>query len=187
MKYFRLREHVEFPGGSWHLGKLYAQGGERLDSRIFNAGKSVKLEYPLPLSLQIKRPGPSLDYDCDSFGMPVVTHALGEALIKIVPDEIQLFPVEIIGAKGSYDILNITQTVDCLDETRTRGYHWTPEIGGRVRKYYMLADEHVDPERTNGHKLFRLKNWEVVVICSQEVKDVFDALHIKGALFDPAV
>jgi hypothetical protein len=135
------------------------------------------------LVFPIERRGIELEFNGPEL-LPVVVEPLAEALRELAPSEVQLFPVEIPGQSRRYCILNVTEALDCIDERRTRGEHNPP---GSSRKYRNLSDVHIVPEIAAGHHLFRLANWEVALICSKRVRELFELHRVRGALFEAVV
>jgi hypothetical protein len=143
----------------------------------------VETGWERDLVFPIERRGIELEFNGPEL-LPVVVEPLAEALKELAPSEVQLFPVEIPGQSRRYSILNVTEIIDCIDERRTRGDRCSP---GERRKYHYLSDLHILPEIAAGHHLFRLANWEVALICSKRVMELFELHRVRGAQFVPVV
>jgi len=160
-----------------------AERNASLYSDVFPLEKGWEQELVLP----VEEEGISLDYSHGFGMMPIINKHLAEELLKLAHDDIQLFPVKILGHEEEYFIMNVIQVAECVDERRSRGILWKPGMAGDPRRYSSLSEIHIDPTRTSGHKLFRLKHWEMVLICSEEIKDLFDRMEAQGALFRPVM
>ena len=57
-----------------------------------------------------------------------------------------------------------------------------PDLEGQ---YEVIGTLVIDPSRTGGHKLFRVKDWEVGLIASEEIKEAFERAGVAGARFTP--
>ena len=100
--------------------------------------------------------------------------------------DVQWFPIDIPGASGSYQILNAIHSLECLDEVRaeftlSKPGH-PPDLAG---KYHDIAKIRIDPDRTRDHHIFRLRDWEVVLLVSGTIKDALADIPHLGVLFNP--
>jgi hypothetical protein len=173
---------MDFPG-RWSLGSPFREPGERIDPRTFTRG--APSEWTEALFVKPSVEGTPLDFTFAAFDMPVATRELAERLQQLSPDEIQLFPIRVIGSDQEHRIVNFTQIVSCLNEARTHVEFWSEKDGrpDKIGQYSLVSEIHVDPTKIGNHKIFRLGGWKIAVICSQEVKDLFEQYEATGARF----
>ena len=77
--------------------------------------------------------------------------------------------------------------LSCVDEqTSAEVRFWGPDDGrpDLIGTYRSIGGLRVDPSRAGQHKLFRIKNWEMALIASGEIKDAFERERIVGAVFE---
>jgi hypothetical protein len=86
----------------------------------------------------------------------------------------------------SYEILNSTRSIACLDEQKSDYLKWLPGDyrADLVGSYRMVPKLIIDPTRvpTDAH-FFRITDWEVALIVSQILKDTMEAEGCFGAKF----
>ena len=119
--------------------------------------------------------------------MPVVSMDVGQTIQRIAPREVELFPVDIPGAKQRYAILNAICLVNCLDEFRSEFTRWElkdnrPEMMGR---YKMISTIRIDPLRARGHHIFRIMGWPLALLVSGVVKHAIEDVPNLGVEFRP--
>ena len=196
--YYDLRDDVEFPG-RWFLRGPVDSLGQKIDERVFTEGTPVGRVVPLwtgdttiavpPFRIVPRECGVPLDFTFADFDMPVLKAELAEALTALAPDAIQRIPVDVESANGKYEIVNIIGKVKCLDEERCVYKWWTdadnrPEMVGRYRGVGPIV---IKPELAAGRNIFRIAGWEIAVVVSQRIKDLFESLEVTGVKFKSAV
>lgn len=185
--------------GRWHLKGLTDANGARLDPREFCNGQIISetpemrlrsdrgefLRVSLPLTLGMRNDGVQLDFTYGPFQIPVVTPNVIQLLRSAGVEGFQTFPARVEGVGREFSILNITERRECIDRERSRVQWWEqsdarPDKLGKPRAIYELV---VARERVEGCHLFRLEGWEIAVIVSSKVKDLFDANSVSGTEF----
>lgn len=186
----------------WHLGELTDAEGNELDCRDFTYGHRIDLCNPLvlslrhedtriqvspPLILEIQKQGPPLDMTLGAFDTLVASKKAADLLQRLCGEEVQRFPVTIGNYSSEFEIINCARTVDCLDTERSEIEWWTaedhrPDKAGQPR---MITDLVIDPRRTEGANIFRIKNWDVVMVVSNKVVTALKQAGIKGVAFQP--
>lgn len=169
----------------WVLGSPLDPQGCEVDPRLFIAGKRVA-ELPL-LTIPVAQVGEVVDFNLAAFDMPVTPRKFNEALERLVGDAIQRIPVTIQGYSDRFEILNLCETVDCLDEIKTKHVMKWNNIDGRLDKigeYRMIVGLQVDPSRIGRHHIFRLGGWEISPICSEDIKNFMESFELTGVHFE---
>lgn len=128
-------------------------------------GKKLILE----LSLE------SGDYRGDIIGgfLTLYSDDLKEALDDLGVDNIDYYPVGLHDQntdelEGGYSIANIIGLLDCVDRQKSKIKMWP---SGRGFDFESII---IDETRTNGQKIFRLKDDPTKVIINEELKQYFD-------------
>ena len=174
-KFFRVLE-VPDPD-RWYLGDTLMLDGEELLNALFSSGKRV-MHPPRPLYVAIEVPGYETKYNFSSLNTTIVEVGLGGAIEQLAGDQVQRIPVVVDGREGLYEILNVCNLIDCIDEERSDFEKWTEEDDWpeRLGEYKMFLDCWIDdamiPPDTH---MFRLANWEVVVLVSEEMKQLLSS------------
>lgn len=170
----------------WFLGSPLDPAGNEVDAREFTYG-NVLGPQPL-LSLPIYQRGEKVDFNFAAFDMIVTPTTLNEELEKIAGSAIQRFPVTVEGcAATEFEILNVCNRLACLDEKRSYFERWTEAHGrpDKVGGYRIVRNMHIDRSVAEGHHIFRLEGWRVVLIVSDAVKQLFDSRRVTGIAFQP--
>lgn len=84
------------------------------------------------------------------------------------------------------EILNVVDRVGCIDEPRSQFTKWTPE-DGRLEKtgdYRMVTHLQLNSRLANSHHLFRVTEWPVALIASEQVKSLLED-GTTGLRFEP--
>lgn len=99
--------------------------------------------------------------------------SLKEALDSLGVDNILYFPVRLRhqddgSTEGGYLLTNIIGLLDCVDMAKSKVKYWPSGMG------FDFLSMAIDETKTNGAKIFRLKDDPTKVIINQELKDYFD-------------
>jgi hypothetical protein len=182
--FYELCDDVESPG-RWYLDGVIAPGAQDIDPRDFNEGQWMNA--PSSLTVRVRNDGRPLDFTFADFRMPVVTRTVGAMIADIAPNAVQCIPVTVAGQQQPYDILNVTSRCRCIDESRSSIVRWTPRDGrpDKVGQYRMITTLRVDRVQAAGKQIFRCEGWKIVVIVSEQLKDLFDRNRISGVCFRP--
>ena len=182
--YYRLCDDMQMPD-RWHLRAPVLPSGEEIDARLFTGGRPV--DPPASLRLPLRQPGRPLDFTLGDFDMPVATRPLAEYLARLAPGSVQCVPVSIDGEADEFVILNVLRSVRCLDEASSKIQYWTAADGRpeKVGQYRMVLNETIDAQRAAGFDLFRLGGWEIVIVCTDRVKQDLEKQGFSGLTFIP--
>lgn len=107
-------------------------------------------------------------------------HLMNVLRSELSQERVQGIPVEIDGTDERYEILNVLDIVDCLDEKRS-GLSWRTSEDGV--KSYAVNVLRIDPNKAEGHDLFRVKTWPVALVCSERIRDLLIANGVTGIRF----
>ena len=183
--YYDFWDEKEIPG-RWYLGDLIGPSGW-LDPQPFVSGTGP-LNPEGPLRIEQYRLGKPLDYTMADRGMPVVSERAAAVLREIAGADVELIPLEVEGRPEPYFIGNAIHAIDCVDEQRSEGIRrWGPEDGRpeRIGDYKPFDKLRVDPARTEGHNIFRVKRCLVYLIVSERLKEALERANLTGLYFKP--
>lgn len=168
----------------WYLKAPVDPSGIEIDPRIFTRGLPVA-SFPC-LSIPLRRKGDIVDFNFCDFDMVVVSAELNTELAALVGETIQRIPVRIDGCDRQFEILNVTDLVECVDEAASTFMKWTEADGrpDKVGQYRMFTKLRIDPHIASEHHFFRVSGWPIALIASEQVKNLFEARNILGVKFD---
>ncbi len=185
MRYFDLHDDVHVPG-RWELGvPVNQQGREIADPWMFRQGVPVHIEERLRVPL--KATGKPLDFSLAGIGVtPVVSAKVASLFKSLVPDDVQLFPVDIDGQPDGFCILNVTRLVRCIDDAASEEVrYWKLEDGRpeRVGQYRAVHGLRIDPAKVGNAKVFRTWGWSIVLVISEDLKAALERACASGVTF----
>jgi hypothetical protein len=164
----------------WYLKSPVDAAGNELDPRIFTQGVRVG---PQPqLTLPLRRRGDEVDFNFCDFDMVVVPSVLSAQLDAFVGSAIQRIPVTIEGQSEGFEILNVCDLVQCVDESRSLLTKWTADDSRpeRIGQFRMIAKLKIDRTAASGHHIFRVAGWPIALIVSEDVKKLLESRRVSG-------
>jgi len=181
-QFYSMADDVEYPG-RWYLGAPLDALGNPVDPEMFRVARTVTVAEPLRIS--IRRPGSPLDFTFASLDMPVANARTTELLRELAPTQLQIFAAAVDGQEDKYFIINILPVRFCVDESKSEFMKWTKDDhrADLASQYRMISRLRVDSNRAAETPIFRLGGYKIVVIVSDEIRDVFVAARISGVRF----
>jgi hypothetical protein len=184
LKYFRI---LQFGDGwdYWFLEQPTDQYGRMCRAGEFQCGRIWNSENKL--STRVKYDARHGNFVRGGLGEYYVSRTLMDKLRIVVPPElIQGIPVTIEGVDEQYEILNTLDVVDCVDNDRS-WFDLVPEDfpNSSVRGCYRMHRFVADARKCAGHDLFRVKRWEIALLCSDRIRNLLLANKVTGIRFDP--
>lgn len=170
----------------WYLKSPLSLDGNEVDARLFTQG--VQVSHQPPLTLPVRREGDEVEFNLCDFDMVVTPSSLNVDLESLVGPAIQRIPVVVEGRKDEFEILNVCDLVQCVDESRSLFTKWT-EADGRPDKvggFRMFAKLKIDPIAASGHDIFRIAGWPIALVVSEKVKSFFEMRNVSGVRFEQA-
>jgi hypothetical protein len=169
----------------WFLKSPVDSSGREVDPRLFTQG--VRVASPAPLRLPLRRNGEEVSFNFCDFDMVVTPSALNAELQTLVGSAIQRIPVTIETKAGKYEILNVCELVDCVDESRSTFTKWTDAAGRpeKVGQFRMFSNFKIKPLIAHGHHIFRIAGWPIALIASEQVKSLFETKSTSGVAYEP--
>jgi hypothetical protein len=183
-KYYRLLGD-RAATAHWQLGSPTDLAGNDVDPRLFTEGVPVGPQPPLAVFL--RQLGEEVDFNFCDFDMIVTSSALNAELEELVgPSVVQRIPVSVGGHTNKFEILNVCELIQCIDETKSSVTKWTAADGRpeKISQIRMITELKINPQAALGHHIFRLAGWPIALIVSEEVKDLFDAKGVRGLNYE---
>ncbi|QAT87966.1 hypothetical protein EJ065_6437 [Corallococcus coralloides] len=117
---------------------------------------------------------------------PIANELVANVFSSLAPGDVQLLPVSIEGESERYFVVNATRVIDCIDEARCREVHHYDEDAppGLEGEYNWIYGLRIDPSKTEGAQVFRLKKFKVAFIVSEDVKNALEAVGNLGVSFE---
>lgn len=158
--------------------------GKELDAREFCYGRPYR--GPVPAFVPIQQEGQRVPFTLAAFDMPVVEERVARTIESIAGKDVECYPVSVEGSSATYMIINVVSSLACVDETKSTIMKWGANDGrpDKVGRYRMITNLTIDPARVEGHDIFRIADWEVALIVSEQLRDAIEADDL-GIVFDP--
>jgi hypothetical protein len=181
-KYYRLLNELNAPNDRWFLGKVNFDGEWDFWKYLSAGGAEVAHK---DLSVSVREWGRKLDFTFADFDLPIVNEKVAELMPQ---DDVQFLPVEIEGHVffQKYFIMLIKNELDCVDETKSVFDRWEennlirPDKAGKYKTFYKL---YVQSDKIGKQGIFRIKDYNTIIIMNDELKKKFDKLNISGVKF----
>ena len=135
---------------------------------------------PNPLPMEVIGPGTPVDFNLPLYG-PLIVNKRCKLILQelLVPEAMQEIPVAIKGAEDEWYGINLLESVDCIDFNLSKAeyYDANHSRAGELRSLDRMI---LDPEKAEGHDLFRVAGWRVAVIASERLMKTFEKAKITG-------
>ncbi len=183
-RYHDLWDDMRSPG-RWHLSSPVDAQGRDVDPWQFKEGRPLDLkEVPL---FRLARPGRALDFTLTGLTIPLV-HGRVVALFERMglQKEVQFLTAHVEGQAEPYFILNVLQTLRCIDDARCEEVrYWLPEDNrpDKTGQYRNIAGLKIDPTRVGAAQIFRTWGWRGPIIVSEHIKLAMEDADITGPEF----
>src|SRR4028118_796744 len=144
-RYFDLWDNMRITG-RWHLKSPVDEQGKEVDPWQFKAGIWLKLE-DMPV-FRLARDGSALDFTLTGLTIPLVHRRVISLFESLgLQKEVQFLPARVEGQREPYFILNVLQTLRCIDDARCEEVlYWLPEDNrpDKVGQYRNVAGLRID-------------------------------------------
>jgi hypothetical protein len=184
-RYFDLSDDVYVPG-RWDLGPPTDAQGREVDDYVFTKGERATLEGRLGIPFR-GGDGKALDFSEVGIGVPLVSARVAAVFAELAPKDVQLIPVDVEAHSEPFFILVCTRLVKCIDdEASDEVRYWKPEDGRpeKTGRYRAVHGMRIDPVKVDDAKVFRPWGWDVVLIISEDIKQVLERMGATGAKFE---
>jgi hypothetical protein len=186
MKYYLMREDTNIPN-RWYLGDI-----KHCDNWLFT---DPPVEYMEPCTYEIEMQSNGVDLDFSLAGyasVPILSHKAKDSLIGIFDfDEpfrhVVLEPAKIAGRQERFYVMIVETQLDCVDETRSTFEKYElddPVRPDRAGEYRIFLNLVIDPTKTNGKNIFRIKKHLGALVVSEQVKSRMEQAGVTGVIFE---
>jgi len=186
-RYFEIYDDV-YIEGRWHLVDPADQHGANI-SAVFKRGEPAKVAGPVQLGHSDAAPrGDSLDYTVITGDrVPVVSARVGEMLKRLAPGDVELVPAAVEGFHEQFFVVNVLTVRRCIDEAGSGQVEkYTEEdrevFPDKAGKYFLVVEMKIDKSKVQNAKMFWTWGWGALIV-AEEIKNAFEAAHVKGAKF----
>lgn len=176
-RYFELDEDL-YIKGRWYLDG--PTDDDQRDEREFTYGTALELRGPLLAPIHTR--GMALDFTLTLSQAPVLSKRFSDAIRSLVRGHAQLFPVCIEGYHG-FEVMNTTELVACIDESRSDFTKWTAESArpDRAGEYHYVRVLRLNTNQIPSHlHAFRILHYTGPLIVSQAFVDTILPLNPIG-------
>ncbi len=178
MSYFDLT-YEGFEGEQWGVSIPPIRPGETEWWDVWAFSRCETYTGPVPiLGEEYEGPERRTAFTWCSFNAFVVSQAMGKVMQSVAPESIQLVPLVIDDEpSGQWFILNVLDQVACIDHKPSK-VEWGVRDGKEkiISVYYLEIDE----QKAAGHHIFRLEEFPVQVLVSQEMADAMNQSGLDG-------
>ncbi|MBN8652638.1 MAG: hypothetical protein J0L67_14495 [Cytophagales bacterium] len=182
MQYFKLIDDLDNPPGRWFLGELNFD-----DEWDFWKYISVgRVDVPKKdLFVSLRKDGFPIDFTFADFELMILNEKAANLMSK---DDVQFIPVAVNGCTSGnpYYLTTIINEIDCVDEEKSVFDRWEldndirPDKAGQYKTFYKLF---VNQDKCEGSQIFRLKNYNSVIIVNESLKREFERNNLSGVKF----
>jgi hypothetical protein len=180
--FYRLQDELNKPEGRWFLGSINFEG-EWDFWRYVSAGE-VDISSK-ELFVNIRDMGIPLDFTMADFELLIVNSKVANLVDK---EEVQLIPLKVDGFKSEevYYLMIVKNEFDCVDEEKSSFDKWEPnnsirpDKAGQYKTFYKLV---VKPESVTGKNIFRIKDYNGIIIISEDLKKKFEKGKVIGVKY----
>jgi hypothetical protein len=171
--------------GRWHLKSPVDEQGKELDPWQFKARRVLELA-GRPV-FRVARPGIALDFTLTGLTIPLVHRRVVSLFERLgLQQEVQFIPASVEGQPEPFFILNVLQTLRCIDDARCEEVlYWLPEDNrpDKLGQYRNVAGLKIDPTKVGGAQLFRTWGWRGPIIVSERIKLAMEDEGLTGPEF----
>ena len=176
MKYYRLLEDMN-SADRWYLGKI-----ENINNWITHSDV-----LPDSLDINLVQDGPEIDFTLtENYVVPIISQRLKEKLMAV--SNIRFVSVKPIGKKCiyTYFAMIVEKVVDCIDEEKSKFEKFQnndpirPDMAGQ---YSAFFDMKIDKEKIEGLDIFRIENFEIAIVVSENIVNKLHSYGVRGIRF----
>ena len=157
--------------------------GDPVDIWAYSRGQI--LDNPRPVPIEVGAGGPIVDYNPTAFCTTVVSHRTAEIITSVAGSDIQRIPTDFPDGDGEWEVINVLPTIDCIDHERSVIQYYPPDHPEKPNKPRGVVKLIIDRDRVGGHHIFRPKDWTVINIISETLRQRLDEAKVTGVEYWP--
>ena len=177
--FYRIGDDLTIPD-RWMVGKLNLP-----DHYAWDDIESKSLIHSVNWTAEIVIPGKPLDVTLIDFELIMATKKF---ISLLPPSEIEYKEIKIKNHRSSelYYLMAIKNAVECIDKKKSKYELWEenneirPDLAG---EYKWVTELKVDPKKITPLSICRVKGYEGVRIISNNIRNKFLALKLRGINF----
>jgi hypothetical protein len=180
MKYYRLLDDLSVKG-RWFLGEIEDQD---VDFWQYLYGKPLKQKPKDKLNIAVNESGNPLDFTYASFEIPIVNEK-GKSVFN--KNDVNFYQIANNSFNENYYLGHVLNELECVDEENSTFDKFElndkirPDKAGQYKTIYKLK---LNPNVVYPNEIFRIKNYSVALIVSENIKRKFEELKLKGVKFE---
>ncbi|MCP3058389.1 hypothetical protein LXT21_06375 [Myxococcus sp. K38C18041901] len=169
----------------WLLETPTRDSGEAFDEPWMFADGRVLPDLG-PLKARIAHPGRRRAFVFSVIeAAPIVSDAVANVFRTLAPEDVQLLEVSIEGEPERYFVVNATKVIDAIDEARcSEVHHYDDHPPGFEGEYNWIYGLRIDPSKSEGAQVFRLKKFKVALVVSEDIKNALEGVGNLGVSFE---
>jgi hypothetical protein len=156
----------------WVLGQSVGTDGTRIYGWHFTMG--IPYSGPLPATCKPYQEGREMPVSFGGLDAPYLEKSIADAIVKIDPSAVQIFPVSVLGAKNTYEIVNVVVVLDAIDKSSVIEHYSDEDIReepDRALRFKTVWNLVLDSSKIPlDRHIFRLQRSLSKVIVSEDVK-----------------
>lgn len=174
----------------WFLDEPVSVDGTQIDGWHFTMG--VPYAGPLPLTCKMYQAGREIPVSFGGLDTPYFQKSIADAIVKIDPAAVEIFPVLVDGARNKYDIVNVTSVIDAIDKSSDIECHSEIDIindPSKIGRYKYVRSIVLKTQAiAESQHIFRLAKFDNDIIVSNKLKLAIEkACPRHGGTFDPVL
>ncbi len=167
------------------MGLLRYSDGSAADPRPFVLGNSVVTDRLLEVDVSfLVDPPPQLFFG--PHGMLIADAKVGHLIASLCAGDVQCVPLIIPSLATEHVIVNILRSIECVDEQRSVLEQLPLVQRKRGRKYNTLLHLFIEASKVAGSHLFRVAEWQIAVVVSEQLRELLESHNVSGLVFDEA-
>jgi hypothetical protein len=171
----------------WVLGQSVDPDGKRIYGWHFTMG--IPYSGPLPTTCKPYQEGREMPVSFGGLDAPYLQKSIADAIVKIDPSAVQVFPVSVKSAKNVYEIVNVVVVLDAIDKSSVIEHYTEEDIReepDRALRFKTVWNLVLDSSQIPlGCHIFRLRKSLSKVIVSEDMKLAIESVCPKhGGKFE---
>ncbi len=150
-----------------------------LDALEFLTGSEKEIAHT-PVPIEIKTVNGVVFPDAITFMLPLFSDKLKAILDQQGVENIQYYEVDMINHETKskvgikYWLANIIGLIDCIDKEQSDGKY------NKILETYDWKSFVIDPQKTDGVKIFRLTDEQMLIIIDETIKNAIESANLEG-------
>lgn len=177
MRYYRIGGSLD-ESFKW-ISVPLAPDGSEID--VWQFSQCQRLNALVPITFSVKAKGQQPDFAVTTYSIPLASEKCLRLIQELAGPSIEVIPVDLQDG-GKMFVVNILSCVDCLDRQQSRIEYFPSGFPDqrKAHKPRMIVDLRIDKKLVQGEHIFRIKDWELPIIVSEDLVQQFDRHSLLG-------